>query len=99
MMTDVVPSPTSSSCVLLNSMIDCTRRRCKLINDTLTYAVQVETYLGSWVRHIYFSQYSIPIVGQNNSCNREPLHRAVWECNVLKHVCAASPAGRTAIGI
>lgn len=74
--TDVVPSPTSSSCVRLNSIIDCNQHReekkyiIKQLEDNKKVEDRKKQNLSSRVSNIQLTQNSIPIISNNNPCKK-----------------------------
>ena len=81
-MTEVVPSPTSSSCVLLNSIIDCNkgRKAGTCYKNCQKYAAAgavacVKADLGCRVRDIYLPQNCITVICQHNTCKGKHMKR------------------------
>ena len=72
MMTEVVPSPTSSSCVLLSSMMDCMAQQCLVMHDGGGRGRgrhgKRGAHLGRRVGHIYLSEDGVAIICQNDAC-------------------------------
>ena len=84
MMTDVVPSPTSSSCVRLSWIMDCSRVRVRghsrqrqreggsqegeQDGSAFNTTCLAHTYLGSWVRHVDLTEDGVAVICYHNAC-------------------------------